>query len=491
MFFVSFVHTKNKVIQVETIKKIKEAFGNASDLIIRDFQIGECTIYLVQNDVLCNSSFINEYILDRLTNLSLTKENEEFLLYNFLPDNSVIKVKDLDQMIDFVCKGFALLIYEEEKGIAIEAKASLDRGIGEANSESTIRGSKDAFNENFNTNLGLIRRRLRCEHCFMETLFLGKESRAKTGILYMNDIALKENVETVKKKLERINVDGVFDSGSLKRYLEEKHNFLFPTVLATERPDRAAQALLEGKIVIITDNSPFALITPTFFVDYLHSPDDYYQRSFHISFLRIIRLLAFLIAIFTPALYIALTTHNQDMLPFDLLLNFAAQRESVPFSALTEALFMSISFEILRESDIRKPASMGSAVSILGGLILGDAAVSAGIISPIMIIVISISAISGLAFTSQEMISSLRWLRFIMMFLAMFFGIFGIFWGAIFLLASLTTTTTLNLPYFAPISPLVKEELGDSLIKSKNKKIRKRNPLLTKNKVREREREKK
>lgn len=472
---------------METIEKIKEAFGNASDLIVRDFHIGECTIYLVQNEVLCTSSFINEYILTRLTKLPLTKQNKEELLYNVLPDNSVKKLDDLDQMLDFICKGFALLIYEEGKAIAIEAKASLDRGIGEASNESTIRGSKDSFNENFNTNLGLIRRRIRSEHCFMETYFLGKESRVKTGILYMNNIVLKEHVDTVKEKLEKINIDGILDSGSLKKYIEEKHNFLFPTVLSTERPDRAAQALLEGKIVIIADNSPFALITPSFFVDYLHSPDDYYQRASNITFLRLIRLFAFLIAIFIPGLYIALTTHNQDMLPFDLLLNFSAQRTSVPFSALIEALFMSISFEILRESDIRKPASMGSAVSILGGLILGDAAVSAGIISPIMIIVISISAISGLAFTSQEMISTLRWLRFIMMLLAFLFGIFGIFCGLIFLLASLTTTTTLNLPYLAPITPLIKDELKDSLIKMKSSKIRKRNPLLTKNKVRERE----
>ena len=161
------------------------------------------------------------------------------------------------------------------------------------------------------------------------------------------------------------------------------------------------------------------------------------------------------------------------------------QRESVPFSALIEALFMSISFEILRESDIRKPASMGTSVSILGGLILGDAAVSAGIISPIMIIVISISAISGLAFSSVEMIYALRWWRFIMLFLAMFFGLFGIFVGFIILLASLVTTSSLSLPYLAPFSPFIKEEIKDTIIKGSHKKVRFRNPLLTKNKIRE------
>ena len=300
----------------------------------------------------------------------------------------------------------------------------------------------------------------------------------------MKNIASLNTVKKVKDILSNIKIDGIIDSGMLKSYLEDDKNFLFPTVLMSERPDRVSQALLEGKVCIVVDNSPYVLITPSFFVDFLHTPDDYYQKAINVSFIRIIRFFAFIVSIFTPALYIALTTHNQEALPLPFLLNFMAQRESVPFSALTEALFMSISFEILRESDIRKQSSTGSAVSILGGLILGDAAVSAGIISPIMIIVISISAISGLAFSSQEMIASLRWLRFLMMFLAMFFGIFGIYIGFLFLLSSLVTTKALDYPYFAPFSPLVKEELGDAIIKLRSSKRLKRNPLLTKNKKR-------
>ncbi len=472
---------------METVKKIQQRFGNATDLIVRDFLIQGVKIVLVQNEVLCSSDYIGQFILKKLTTLPLTEENKETLLYNLLPDNTIQKITDLNEMYDYICKGFALLVYDENKALAIEAKADLDRGVPESNNESSVRGSKDAFNENFNTNVGLIRRRLRSENCYLDSLFLGKESRTKTGIMYMKTIALDKNVQKVKAKLNEINIDGIIDSGSLKHYLEDKTSLFFPTIMATERPDRVSQALLEGKIAIVVDNSPYVLITPTFFIDYLHTSDDYYQKALNISFIRLIRFLAFIIAIFVPALYIALTTHNQDAIPLNILLNFTAQRQSVPFSALIEALFMSIAFEILRESDIRKPASMGTAVSILGGLILGDAAVSAGIISPIMIIVISISAISGLAFSSIEMISALRWLRFIMMFLAMFFGLFGIYCGGIFLLASLTTTSTLNLPYLAPFSPFIKNELGDSLIKRKQKKIKKRNPLLTKNTVRGRE----
>ena len=453
-----------------------------TDLVTHEFYLNNKKINLIHNEVLCSSDFINHYILTKITNLSYSDDDIITFLYNNLPDNTVKVLTKEKEMLDYIYKGFALIIYQDE-ALAIEAKATLDRGINEASSEITIRGSKDSFNENFNTNIGLIRRRLRTENCYVESLFIGKESRCKTGIIYMKNIASLNTVKKVKDILSNIKIDGIIDSGMLKSYLEDDKNFLFPTVLMSERPDRVSQALLEGKVCIVVDNSPYVLITPSFFVDFLHTPDDYYQKAINVSFIRIIRLLAFIVSIFTPALYIALTTHNQEALPLPFLLNFMAQRESVPFSALTEALFMSISFEILRESDIRKQSSTGSAVSILGGLILGDAAVSAGIISPIMIIVISISAISGLAFSSQEMIASLRWLRFLMI-LAMFFGIFGIYIGLLFLLSSLVTTKALDYPYFAPFSPLVKEELGDAIVKLRSSKRLKRNPLLTKNKKR-------
>ncbi len=468
--------------------EIKKAFGSSTDLIIRPFIIDNREITLVMSEVLGSSSYVNDFILRRLLTIKFQSDDIGSELLNFIPTNNGKILNKLSDMTDYICMGFALILFsdnESEKAIAIEARASVDRGIGEVNNEASITGSKDAFNENFNTNVGLIRRRIRTSDLYVDGMFIGKSSKTKIGILYMNNIVIKENVDNIKNKLKKINIDGIIDSGNLKSYLDSKTNFFFPTITSTERPDKVAQSLLEGKIAIVSDNSPLVLITPTFFVDYLHTSDDYYEKAINTSFIRIIRFLAFLIAIFTPALYIALTTHNQDILPLSLFLNFMEQRESVPFSALIEALFMSISFEILRESDIRKPASMGTSVSILGGLILGDAAVSAGIISPIMIIVISISAISGLAFSSVEMIYALRWWRFIMLFLAMFFGIFGIFVGFIILLASLVTTSSQSLPYLAPFSPFIKGEIKDTIIKGNHKKIRFRNPLLTKNKIRE------
>ena len=470
--------------------EIKNAFGSSTDLIVRPFIIDNREITLVMSEVLGSSSYVNDFILRRLLTIKFQSDDIGSELLNFIPTNNGKILNKLSDMTDYICMGFALILFsdnESEKAIAIEARATVDRGIPIVNNEASITGSKDAFNENFNTNVGLIRRRIRDCNLYVDGMFVGKSSKTKIGILYMNNIAIKKNVDKIKNKLKKINVDGILDTGNLKSYLDSKTNFFFPTITSTERPDKVAQALLEGKIAIVSDNSPFVLITPTFFVDYLHTSDDYYEKAINTSFIRIVRFLAFIIAIFTPALYIALTTHNQDILPLSLFLNFMEQRDTVPFSALIEALFMSISFEILRESDIRKPASMGTSVSILGGLILGDAAVSAGIISPIMIIVISISAISGLAFSSVEMIYALRWWRFIMLFLAMFFGLFGIFVGFIILLASLVTTSSESLPYLAPFSPFIKEEIKDTIIKGNHKKTRFRNPLLTKNRIREKE----
>ncbi len=463
-----------------TKEKLKMAFGSSSDFTERKIKIKRWNVDVLFIEVLVDSEYINDFILKKLTNLHKKPTKKELL--KSLPSNNILEVKLEKDALDYLCKGFTL-IHTKWATLAIETRASIDRGIGTCEMESVIIGPRDAFNENFNTNLGLIRRRIRSNDLHTKTFFVGEKTRAKLAVLYMNSIVNIQNVEKICSKIKKINTDGILDSAYLKRYLKEK-NTIFPTLISTERPDRCSMALLEGKVVIILDNSPYALILPSFFIDFFHTPDDYYQKDTTITFIRIIRLLAFFISIFTPAFYVAAITHNQDAISLSLLISFVSQRQGVPFSALIEALFMSISFEILRESDLRKPSVAGTALSILGGLILGDAAVSAGLISPIMIIVISISAISGLAFSSIEMTSCIRFFRFLLLILSMAFGTFGIYIGLLILLATLSSTTTLNLPYLAPFSPYIPSEMSDAIIKTRVKKKRLRNPLLTKNKER-------
>lgn len=471
----------NKIIKI-----IKEKTGNSDDIIVRNITIDNKNIYIIFSEVLCDGRNINDFIVRNISKLILNNNSSNLysLIFNTISGTNLKETEDISKAINYIFKGFCLILIDN-KFIIVEMRASIDRGINSAESEVSIIGPKDSFNENFNTNLGLIRRRLRSPDLYLKTLFLGKNSNTKIGVCYMNNIASDTLINNVINKLNEINIDGIIDSGYIREKLI-KRDSVFPVINITERPDTVSQALLEGKVAIIVDNSPYVIIIPTFFIDFLHTPDDYYQKPINTTFIRIIRLISFLIAIFLPAYYISITTHNTSSIPITLLTNFTSQRLTVPFPAFIEALIMIISFEILRESDARIPSKMGTSVSILGGLVIGESAVSAGIVSPIMIIVIAISAISGLIFTSNALTSAIRYYRILLLIIATFFGIYGIFIGLILLITKLCSITSFGFPYMAPLSPIIKSELNDTIIRKK-KKIKKRNPLLTnKNIIRER-----
>lgn len=461
------------------VDELKKKTINSKDYIYKKLIIDNIEVFVLFNEVLVSSSYCNDFILRRLTTLKRRQLNN---LVDILPDSSIIKISE-QEVFKYINMGFCVVIVNNDI-YAIETKAMLDRGIATSESELSLKGSKDAFSENFNTNLGLIRRRIKTTKLECLTLEIGRYTKTKVGIIYINDIVNSTLIEQIKLKLSTIDIDGIVDSTYLKENLESKNTSFFPTIISTERPDRVCMSLLEGKAAVLVDMSPYVLIMPNFFIDFFHTVDDYYQKPVNITFIRIIRVIAFLIAIFIPAFYIMVTTHNHDFVSLDLLLSLKAQRESVPFPAIFEALFMMISFEVLRESDIRMSSTTGNAVSILGGLILGDAAVSAGIISPIMIIVVAISAISGLVFNSIEMVSSIRWWRLIMIFLCAFFGVEGFIIGFLVLFIRLATIKCFGKHYLAPFIPFVKTEFKDTIIKSENKGEKYRNPLLTNNKKR-------
>ena len=354
---------------------------------------------------------------------------------------------------------------------------SINRGINQVTSELALEGPKDAFNEVLDMNLELIKSRIK-KDLEITKLKVGKYTKTKIYILRINSIGKKELVNEIKRKINNITIDGIVDSSYLKKYLRERSN-AFPTIVETERPDKCVMALLEGKIVILTDNSPYSLILPNFFFDYFHTTDDYYQSNLNTSFIRIIRLFAFLIAIFTPAIYISVTTRDYSLIPLPLLLTLKAGRNLVPFPAYIEGILMMISFEILKESDLRRSTTSNSSISILGGLILGNAAVTAGLVSPIMIIVIAISSISALIFQSIEFSNTIRFYQYNFLILSTLLGVLGIITGIIYLVISLFETKTFGLRYLS----LNKNEILDSFIK-KDTKVLKRNSYLTNNETR-------
>ena len=465
---------------MDIYKNILNNINNISDLITKEIKINNNIINIILIETICNSEIINNYVLRRIDELEKNNNILEYFLNN-IPSINIKKIK-LDEALPLLLNGFTIIILNNKDILAIETINNLTRGITESGFEKTITGPKDSFIEQFNTNIGLIRKRIKSNHLKLETINIGKYTNTKIGLMYLDDVCNLNFKNKILEELKKINIDGIIDSSYLKKYLN-KSNSLFPTIKESERPDLISKELLDGKIIIITDNSPDILILPTFFIDYFHTIDDYYQKRINVTFIRIIRLISFIIAITLPAYYIAITTYNVDFIPINLLVNFINQRLTVPFPAFIEAFTMIISFEILRESDIRIPSNMGSSVSILGGLVLGDAAVNAGILSPMMIITVAISAISALLFQNIEIVNAIRSYRFILIILATIFGLYGIFIGFILIIINLSDTKSFDKDYLYPFSPINLSEQKDGFVKLKPKKLE-RNPLLSKNKIR-------
>lgn len=461
--------------------KLVKMCGESFDIVSREITIGQKKVSYVYSETLSSSDSVTDFLLKPISNMLLLNQskvssNFEDLIKNSITGASCKKVNNLDDAVKEIFNGHTVLVIDDSYMLAVETKATLDRGITEAEVENSIAGPKDAFGENLNKNVGLIRKRIRNHNLIVKTLFLGNESNTKIAISYMDDIADKSLVNKVLERAKEIKNDIIIDGG----YVTEEFSRVsfLPEVNQTERPDLASFALLEGKVCLLVDNSPTVLIIPTFFIDFFHTADDYYQKNINTTFIRILRFIAFLIAIFLPGYYISITTYNPTSIPTDLLMKLISQHTSVPFPAFFEILIMIIAFEILRESDIRIPNKVGSSTSILGGLILGDAAVSAGIISPIMIIVVAISSISSLIFPYNSMINLIRYYRYFVLVLAILFGLYGIFIGFALLIINISSITSFGYPYTYPFVPFIKNDIKDSLIKADGKKLR--NPLIAK-----------
>lgn len=457
---------------MELVKRVKKLVYPSKDYIFDKVLVDNKEINLIYNECLCDTKSIDEFILYRLL---ILKKKDLKDIENKIPHCNILKITE-EEILDYIHNGYLIIIYKYI--YACELKSNLSRGINTIESELSLSGPKDSFNEVYLHNLGLIRRRIKSDKMKCLDMNIGRYTKTKVGILYVKGIVKDDLVEHVKKNLEKIDIDGILDSSYLKNSLEGTFN-LFPTIIMTERPDKCSMALLEGKVVIIVDTSPYALILPSFFIDYFHTTDDYFQKSFNTTFIRIIRLFAFLIAIFTPAIYISVTTRNYNLVPLPLLLVLKAGRTFVPFPAYLEALFMIICFEILKESDLRMSTTSGSSISILGGLILGDAAVSAGIVSPIMIIVIAISSIAGLIFTSFELGNTLRTYKLFLLILGTLFGFYGVIIGGLIMFDNIISTETFGYNYLS----FDKNEIKDSIIKI-DTRIKTRNKKLTNNIVR-------
>lgn len=453
---------------------INDTFKDTPDLVERKIKYSFSCVHIYYIETICSSEQINNFVLKNLTNPNGPRRFKDILAGpNF-------KEIDLGRLEFYLYNGFTALVYKG-KIYVIETKASLDRSVSFPEMEQDLYGAKDALLENYQKNIGLIKRRLKSSHLKTKEYKLGRFTQTATGVLYVDNITDMSLVKRIDALLNKIDTDSVIDVGELKQFLTMDKGNVFPPTKLTERPDVIVKALLDGKVVIVMDTSPFAIILPAVLADFINPISDKYLYQRNANNLKILRMICFFLTIFTPAFYIAIITYNQETIPASLLTNFITQNEGIPFPATIETFFMIFICEMLRESDIRFPNNFSSSISILGALILGDAAVSANIVSPIMIIITALTFISSMIFSNVELSGAIRIWRFIAMIISSFYGLYGVALSFIFFIVSLSSYSSFGLPYTFPVVPFSLPYLKETLYESDIHDNKKRSPYLTKN----------
>lgn len=470
----------------KNIEIIQLAIGNSPDFYNRTIKIGKKQISFAYFESVSSDDKISDFIMKNISeDVKYNKTTTFFTnlftrLENTIPNSKLSTADDFDSIFYYLSSGFTCIFVDgSEKAIVLETRTKLDRGITESSSEPVIRGPKDSFTENHNMNLGLIRKRIKDPNLWFSEITVGRRSKTKVAVAYIKDIVDLKRVNDILKKLKQIDIDAILDSGYIRKFLEGKQRATFPQIITTEKPDMVCGELLDGKIAIIVENTPFVLITPATLISFLHAPTDYYEKASNVTFSRILRTLAFFITIITPALYIALTTFNHELIPDEFLISIAMQQQGVPFPTVLEVLLFGITFEVLRESDLRAPNAAGTAMSIVGALVLGDAAVSAGVVSPIVVIIVAVTSICEMAFSDIDMINALRSWKIIFIFTSVFMGLIGFLVAMLILIIKLVSMETLDVPYLIPFSPLDLRAWKDSIVKFPVNKLTKRPRYLT------------
>lgn len=465
----------------ETLNKMN---GNSSDIVTRIIEKNNKKIGYIYLESVSSDDKISDFLNKAIINMNKRRPFDSFfnLIQNSIFNSKVKSINTYEDMYYHLASGFTVIVIDEcNKAIVVETRQKLDRGVVESTSETITRGPKDSFTENHNMNLGLIRKRIKDPKLWYEEVKVGRRTKSKVTVAYIKDIVPNYKVQKIINELNKIDIDAVIDTGYIRELLEKDQKSVFPKVISTERPDMACTSLLNGKIVILVENSPFVIILPAVLTDFFQSPEDNYQKPFNVSFSRILRAICFFLALLTPALYIALMTFNQEIIPDQLLISLAIQRDGVPFPTAIEVLLFVLTFEVLREADIHSPSFSGSAMNVVGALILGDAAVAAGIVSPIVIIIVAATSICELVFYDVDVIDAIREWRLLFIIAATFMGLIGFVAIFIIFIAKLASLECLGTPYLTPFGPLNIRSLKDSIIRVSRKKLKERPEYLTKN----------
>ncbi|MCM1990048.1 spore germination protein [Oceanirhabdus seepicola] len=467
----------------ENLKYIKDTLVDNYDFVYREFYADKWKVALVYIDGMSDKVVLNDYVMEPLMLAYRHKiETQGELISKVLALTDLRPVDKLKDGINAALAGECLMLIDGmDKVYVLATRAWPARGVSEPSGETVVRGSREGFTETIRFNTALVRRRIRDTRYRAKPKMIGTRSKTDIAILYIEDIADKNLVIEVEKRLDEIQIDAIQDSGYIEQMIEDNKLSPFPQVQSTERPDVVAAAIYEGRVAILVDNSPFALIVPGSLPALFQSPDDYNQRWMHSSLIRILRVFAMIAALTAPALYIATTAFHTNILPTKLAYSIAASREGVPFPAFVEALIMEISMALLIEAILKLPKAIGSTIGIVGGLVVGQAAVSAGIVSPIMIIIVGLTAVTTFLTPNYGVVSAFRAIRIILIILASVLGLYGVAMGMIYVIIHLLKLTSFGTPYLAPFANPTRSELKDMIMRYPLKSFIKRPSFLNPN----------
>ncbi|MBA9028201.1 spore germination protein [Peribacillus huizhouensis] len=454
---------KNYYQNVETFRSV---YNNCSDVMFRPFLLfGKTKATIIYIKGLTNIEGIEEFVLSPLMNEpnNVPSSINEFL-ENKMPVSTVIRVNMLADCIESISSGNPILLIEgESAGFSLGLAKWEKRGIEEPIAEGGIRGSREGFNESLEINTSQLRRIIKSPALKIQSMKIGNYTKTTVAVAYIDGLVDQTLIEEITNRLKKIEIDGILESGYIEEMIEDNPYSPFPQIMSTERPDIACANLLEGRAVIIVEGTPFTLIAPISFFSLIQSHEDYYQRFMVGTFIRWLRFVFLGISLLLPSLYVAILTFHHEAVPTSLLLSISASREAVPFPAIVEALIMEITFEALREAGVRLPKQIGSAVSIVGALVIGQASVQAGLVSAPMVIVVAITGIASFMMPRYVAGIALRMLRFPMILLAGTLGLLGIMMGVIAIVIHLCSLRSFGIPYLSPLAPLKGRELKDVL----------------------------
>lgn len=453
-------------------KYLRETFSNCFDLNIRkislfDLKFGRCLLVYL-NEMVDEEHLENDFISKLTTNSNIVMEQdniEETIKY-YLGVKETDIFSDLDKCKNSILNGKVVLFIDTlNKAFSINIKNELGRSITEPKVETVLRGPRDGFTESLSQNMAMIRTRIRNAKLKTELFTIGRETKTDLAIMYLSGTCDEKILTQLRERINKINLEAVVDSNYIIENIEDDTLCLFPLVFRTERPDVATMKLFEGKVVIILNNSPVALSVPSLFIEYMQSPEDYYMKYFFATLNRWIRYLSFFIATLLPGLYVGIISFHQELIPTSLAITIITARSHIPLPAFFECLVLLIAYETLREAGARMPRQLGQTLSIVGTLIIGEAAISAGMVSALMIVVVAFSGTALFAISSQEMYTAIAILRFVFLLLGGLAGMVGIVYGILILEIYLVSRRSFGVPYMYPLCPFNLSKTRDALLR--------------------------